>query len=239
MRTKTTQELISSCQGLVRSLAWKIHCKLPKNVDLDDLVSYGQVGLAEAARDYQEGRGQFTTFAYHRVRGAILDGLAKMRWFSRADYARGKYEQMAHAVVHPDEDQAATAAAGLESAGVESAGLEDDVRWLRNVGGALATVYLFCRCKDERSDEGGAVEDDSAASPPAVLLKREVHEKLHQLVNSLPRDAAALIRAAYFEGLSLKEAGERIGISKAWASRLHAKTLGQLARQLEELQLVD
>lgn len=229
MRTKTAQELIASCQGLVRSLAWKIHCKLPKHVDLDDLVSYGQVGLAEAARDYQEGRGQFTTFAYHRVRGAILDGLAKMRWFNRADYARGKYEEMSHAVVSPDEDQPAST----------SESLEDDVRWLKNMSGALATVYLFCRCKDERTDEAGAVEDDSTTSPPAVLLKREVHEKLHQLVNSLPRDAAALIRGAYFEGLSLKEAGERIGISKAWASRLHAKTLGQLARQLEELQLVD
>ena len=48
-----------------------------------------------------------------------------------------------------------------------------------------------------------------------------------------------LIRGAYFEGLTLKEAGERIGISKAWASRLHAKTLGQLARSLEEMQLAD
>jgi RNA polymerase sigma factor for flagellar operon FliA len=229
MRTKTTQELIAGCQGLVRSLAWKIHCKLPKHVDLDDLVSYGQVGLAEAARDYQEGRGQFTTFAYHRVRGAILDGLAKMRWFNRADYARGKYEEMAHSVLQPDEDQPQAAGESLE----------EDVTWLKNVGSALATVYLFCRTKDEQSDAAGAVEDHHTASPPAALLKREVYEKLHQLVNSLPRDAAALIRGAYFEGLSLKEAGERIGISKAWASRLHAKTLVQLARQLEELQLVD
>jgi RNA polymerase sigma factor for flagellar operon FliA len=71
------------------------------------------------------------------------------------------------------------------------------------------------------------------------LLKQEINEKLHQLVDALPADAAALIRGAYFEGLSLKEAGERIGVSKAWASRLHAKTLGQLARSLAELQLVD
>ena len=43
------QQLIVSCQGLVRSIAWKIRCKLPKHVDLEDLVSYGQLGLAEAA----------------------------------------------------------------------------------------------------------------------------------------------------------------------------------------------
>jgi RNA polymerase sigma factor for flagellar operon FliA len=196
---------------------------------LDDLVSYGQVGLAEAARDYQEGRGLFTTFAYYRVRGAILDGLGKMRWFNQADYHRGKYEQMAHEVLHPDNE------AQSEGAG----DLEDDVRWLKRVGGALATVYMFCHSNDEQTDGAGAVEDDSASSPPAVLLKQEIREKLHQLVNSLPADAAALIRGAYFEGLSLKEAGERIGVSKAWASRLHAKTLAQLARSLAELQLVD
>ena len=229
MGTKTTQELIASCQGLVRSLAWKIHCKLPKHVDLDDLVSYGQVGLAEAARDYEEGRGHFTTFAYYRVRGAILDGLSKMRWFNQADYHRGKYEQMAQEVLYPEDD------AQRESA----ADLEEDVRWLRNVGGALATVYLFCHSNDEHTDGAGAVEDDSVVSPPATLLKREMQEKLHELVNALPADAAALIRGAYFEGLSLKEAGERIGVSKAWASRLHAKTLGQLARSLVELQMAD
>ena len=225
---KSTQELMTSCQGLVRSLAWKIHCKLPKHVDLEDLVSYGQVGLAEAARDYQENRGHFTTYAYHRVRGAILDGLSKMRWFNQADYHRGKYEGMAHEVLHSE-----------EVAPQRSEDAEDDVRWLRNVSGALATVYMFCHCKDEQTDGVNAVADDSMPSPPATLLKQEVHEKLHELINALPGDAGQLIRGAYFEGLTLKEAGERIGISKAWASRLHAKTLGLLARSLEEMQLAD
>jgi RNA polymerase sigma factor for flagellar operon FliA len=198
-------------------------------VELEDLVSYGQVGLAEAARDYEEHRGHFTTFAYHRVRGAILDGLSKMRWFNQVDYHRGKYEQMAQDVLHADDD----------SQSEQSGSAEEDVRWLKNVGGALATVYMFCHCKDTQADGVHAVEDGSAVSPPAMLLRQEIHEKLNQLINALPSDAGSLIRAAYFEGLSLKEAGERIGISKAWASRLHAKTLGLLARSLEELQLVE
>ena len=75
----TTQQLVVSCQGLVRSLAWKIHCKLPRSVDLEDLVCYGQIGLVEAARDFDSSRGgQFTTYAYYRIRGAILDGMSKM-----------------------------------------------------------------------------------------------------------------------------------------------------------------
>lgn len=228
MNSKTTQELMASCQGLVRSLAWKIHCKLPKHVDLEDLVSYGQVGLAEAARDYEEGRGHFTTFAYYRVRGAILDGLSKMHWFNQADYHRGKYEHLAGEVLNAESEETEQ----------PSPDVATDARWLKGVSGALVTVYVFCQGEDE-SGAAGSVEDTATIAPPAALLKREVHQKLRELVDALPKDAGSLIRAAYFEGLSLKEAGERIGISKAWASRLHAKTLGLLARSLEELQLAD
>ena len=73
----------------MRSLASRIHHKLPPYVDLEDLVAYGQMGLAEAARDFDPARGtQFSTFAYYRIRGAIYDGLAKMSWFSRVEYGR-------------------------------------------------------------------------------------------------------------------------------------------------------
>ncbi len=83
------QKLIEECQGLVRSLASRISRKAPPNIDIEDLVSYGQVGLAEAARDFDPDRGTlFSTFAYYRVRGAIYDGLAKMSWFSRTEYER-------------------------------------------------------------------------------------------------------------------------------------------------------
>jgi len=90
------QALIEECQGLVRSLASRIHHKVPSYVVLDDLVAYGQVGLAEAARDFDPARGtRFSTFAYYRIRGAIYDGLAKMSWFSRIEYGHRRSRQMA------------------------------------------------------------------------------------------------------------------------------------------------
>src|SRR5206468_4279555 len=86
------ENLMLSYMGLVRALAWKIHQKLPRHVELDDLYGYGCVGLAEAARSFDDHRGiEFTTFAYYRIRGAILDGLSKMSWFSAASFHRGNY----------------------------------------------------------------------------------------------------------------------------------------------------
>ena len=77
---KTSRQLIEDNQGLVRSLAKRIHRGLPSHVEFEDLVSYGQAGLAEAARSFDPEVGsQFSTFAYYRIRGAIYDGLAKMK----------------------------------------------------------------------------------------------------------------------------------------------------------------
>ena len=87
--TPSPTSLIEECQGLVRLLASRIHRKLPSHVELGDLEAYGQVGLLEAARDFDPTRGgRFSTFAYYRIRGAIYDGLAKMSWFSRTEYRR-------------------------------------------------------------------------------------------------------------------------------------------------------
>lgn len=225
--------LIASCQGLVKSIAWKIHQKLPKHVELDDLIGYGQVGLAEAARGFDEARGgQFTTYAYYRIRGAILDGLARMQWFNAYDFHSGKYERMADSLLEGEVE------AGAEEAAAPAAKSEDQVSWFAETSTMLAMAYLM---SGQGGDERGAQEpeDRSTPMPGADAAKRELAERLHELIDDLPDNMGKLIRASYFGGLTLTEAGKTIGISKSRASRLHAEALGQLARSLRRAQLVD
>ena len=78
-------EMFMLHQGLVRAIAWKTHQRLPRAVELDDLVAYGQIGLLEAIAAFDAARSRkFTTYAWYRIRGAMLDGLGKMTWFDRA-----------------------------------------------------------------------------------------------------------------------------------------------------------
>ena len=226
---KAPHELIEESQGLVRALAWKIHRGLPSSVEIDDLIGYGQIGLAEAARDFDASRtGAFSTYAYYRIRGAIYDGLAKMSWFSRARYARLRYAQRANELLAADHD----AAPGREQR------LEDEVHWFRGLASSLSVAYLTTASAGD--DGSGEINlTDSGPLPPGVLMDRETRRILHELIAELPEQSAALIRATYFEGLTLQEAGGRLGISKAWASRLHARTLEQLGRSLRRLELVD
>jgi RNA polymerase sigma factor for flagellar operon FliA len=226
---KTSEQLIAECQGLVRSIALKIHRSLPDFLDIEDSIAYGQIGLAEAARDFDPGQGhQFSTYAYYRIRGAIYDGLSKMSWVSRSQYQRLRCEQKAGEALLDD----ATSPATSESS------LEDDARWLTRLSSTLAVVYLSTRSEDDTSP-GSNLSDDSSPPPEEVVAEREISVKLRELIDSLPEEAGKLIRAAYFEGLTLQEAGQRLGIGKSWASRLHAKTLQRLGRSLRLLGLAD
>lgn len=215
-RTPTPGELIHSCQGLVRSIAWKIHQRLPKSVDLDDLIGYGQVGLAEAARDFDASRGiQFTTYAYYRVRGAVLDGLSTMSWFSKADYARGRYEQAANAV--------------LREATPET-GLAGSLDWFTSTTRSLGAAFLVSDFAAVSAEQPSSPAASPSAEAEADDLKRTIEAALSRLTDQ----ERTLIEGIYFQGLSIKDAGERIGISKAWASRLHARVLQSLGLQLSE-----
>ncbi len=228
-------ERITSCQGLVKSIAWKIHRKLPPHVELDDLIGYGQVGLAEASRGFDETLGgQFTTYAYYRIRGAILDGLERMKWFNKMDFHSGKYEQMVDSVLEHETPSAA------ENRPTESANNHDEqVSWFAETSSMLAIAYLMTGRTATGDDREQEIEDRSAPAPGADVAKKELVERLHTLVDELPTNMAQLIRASYFGGLTLTEAGKTIGISKSRASRLHAEALGHLARSLRRAQLVD
>jgi RNA polymerase sigma factor FliA len=215
--------LIVECQGLVRSIAWKIHRKLPRSVDLDDLIAYGNVGLASAAQHFDPSRGfSFTTYAYYRIRGAILDGLNQMTWFQPADYHRGRYERLADDLVGEDQE-ADTAVSG--TADWASA------YWLHDVCEKLTVSRLLIQSNETVSQ----VADEDGDSPYARIVLQDTIDLLHRLVDALPPAEKQLITATYFQGLTLKEAGERAGKSKSWASRLHAKTLSKLASGMRAL----
>ena len=102
---KSQDELVGDGQALVHSLASKIYRGLSIRMEFDDLLAYGQLGLMEAAKEFDPEHGsQFTTFAYYRIRGAIYDGISKMSWTSRARYNRMRCEQMSNAVLQQDAD---------------------------------------------------------------------------------------------------------------------------------------
>jgi RNA polymerase sigma factor FliA len=226
VNAETARQLIEETQPLVRSLAQKISRKIPMQIEFEDLIAYGQIGLAEAARDFDPQRGiQFSTYAYYRIRGAIYDGVSKMSWTSRARYNRLRYAQMANETLAELNEATAEASSGT---------LEDETRWFRLASERLAMVCLVTNPQEEQGASADALIDP-AEPANTVVANRELAEKLHALVDGLDPAERRLIRTVYFEGVTLQEASHRLGISKSWGSRLHARALEQLAHRLRRL----
>ena len=222
----STEQLVFMHQGLVRALARGIHRSFPSYIELDDLIGYGQLGLAQAARDFDPERGmQFSTFAYYRIRGAILDGANQMNWLRRKTRAGDAFERASADVLE------------VESGDAAARPQANDQAWLQGVSSKLTVVFLLSQAGEEERDDLQAVDPDSA--PLEKLLDEELKRTLREVLKTLPDDARQLVQATYFEGCTLKEAGERLGISKAWASRLHARALDQLARALKRSHVAD
>lgn len=77
------------------------------------------------------------------------------------------------------------------------------------------------------------------ASRLQAASAKNCEKALHEVIAELPAEARTLIQATYFEGQTLQDAAKRIGISKAWASRLHVKTLQRLANALRHAGVAD
>ena len=88
--------MIKQYQPLVRRLAHHMMAKLPANVQVDDLIQVGLLGLSEALTRYEAAQGvQFETFATQRIRGAMLDELRENDWVSRS-IRKSQYKNAGH-----------------------------------------------------------------------------------------------------------------------------------------------
>jgi RNA polymerase sigma factor for flagellar operon FliA len=218
------QRLVAEHLAFVKAIAARVKEQLPREIELDDLIAYGTQGLLEAAERYDDRHGAaFTTFAYYRVRGAIFDGLRGMGWLPRGEYARARFEERAAAYL-------ANLAAREANQGAQRAGLEDEMRDLAEALGGVATVFITTLTLKH-----GESLHDQAPQPYERLERREVERRIGQVLQTMPEKERRLIEMYYFEDKTLEEAGAVLGLSKSWASRLHARAIDLLRQELERM----
>ena len=241
--------LIEKHLKLVHAIAAKLRRSLGRSIEYQDLVAYGSKGLVEAAARFDPQQGvTFTTYAYYRVRGAMLDGLRTMGWYSRADYARYRAEERANEFLQNLSDRAgaAHAAAGASATGSAGAGagaggsgkLADAsggaearaqaLGGIADILGGIATVHITS------IDAASAVMDDRLPAPDAGVERAEVNARVRAAVAKLPEKERRLMELYYFGDHNLEEAGAELGLSKSWACRLHARAVTLLRSLLAE-----
>jgi len=210
---------IEEHRPLVRGLAHRIRAEFDLNVDLDDLIACGFRGLVEARSRFDPSRGvQFNTFAYYRVRGAILDGVRSMAYLPRRTHALLKASEAASDVTEDLGERRAAAPAGATRK-------EDAAEALDEALGRMTAAWVMA-----------AVGQDANATPDSAeerLVAVGQAARVRAAVAKLPERERALVEGFYFGERRFDEVAAELGISKSWASRLHGKALSLLRDALE------
>ncbi len=173
-----------------RQLVWyvvnRIRPRLPASVGEEDLFSAGMVGLLSAARSYDPNRGaEFKTYAYHRIRGAILDELRRLDFLPRSQRERNRR-------------------IGRESPGLVPLPTDEDGQ----------------ECL-EAAPERQAVDNED-------LLAR-----LREEIDRLPARMRTVMALYHYEGLKMREIGERLGLTESRVSQIHSNAVSRLRRVLK------
>jgi len=196
-------------RGLIREL--DLSC------DPDDLRGWGFQGLLEAKQRFDATRGvRFSAFAHYRIRGAILDGVRSQGFLRRRAYARLKALEATDAVSEQLAEEHGERAPMSAEARAEA---------LDATLGKITAAFLISAV--------GQGEDRAPEAPDQQLESAEVKGMVQKGLGALPERERILLEAVYFEGATIEAAGLRMGLSKSWASRLHAKALDRLRKHLE------
>lgn len=228
------EEIVHKYLHLVKYVAGRISVSLPPNVEISDLINDGVLGLLDAIEKYDDARGvKFETYAITRINGAILDALRALDWVPRAVRQRGRELERAHQELEARFGRAPTEEELAEHMGLTPKELAQLVQRVRG----SAVVSLEESLPSDKGHEislADTLRDDSG-DVVGEIEQRELREELVEAVDDLPAQERRVIRLYYFEGKTLKDIKEVLGVSESRVSQIHAQAVIRLRRRLHEL----
>jgi RNA polymerase sigma factor for flagellar operon FliA len=215
---------------LVKAIAVRVHENLPVHVDLDDLVHAGILGLFDAANKFNpEKQVVFSSYAKHRIKGAILDSLRQLDWASRDMRRRHKQVEAA------TRDLASTLQrAPTESEVAEKLGMDVD-RWrnmmldLRNVG------LISASTRSNESEDLPAPDFPSKpeTQPDSICAREQLKHVLGDAMKTLPERYQKVVLLYYTNEMTMKEIGGVLGINESRVSQIHKSALEKMMAVLQ------
>lgn len=224
---RAKDELIVHYAPLVKYVAARVAIGLPNNVDQEDLASAGILGLMEAVAKFEPERGfKFESYAAQRIRGAIIDDLRSLDWVPRSVRAQARRVEEVLSKLTDKLGRSPTDEEVAEEMGVT-------VRKLRAIYSKVSTILFVSLDRllsvGDKGDSGmslvDTLVDTKAEDPAAAVEEREMKEFLRKAIAGLPERERTAITLYYYEGLSLAEISQVVGVSQARISQMNAKSV--------------
>lgn len=221
-------QLVQRFVPLVKRIAYHLMARLPANVQFEDLVQNGMLGLLDALDRFEEGFGaQFETYATQRVRGAMLDGLRENDWLPRnlrreLRRIEGAISALEHTHGRAPSERELADALGMS--------LADYQKTLQDARGHQLVYF------DDFAGEGD--EDflerhftDNNADPSNILEEKNVKALLVKAIERLPEREKLMMALYYEQELNLREIGEVMGVTESRVCQLHTQAIARLRSQ--------
>ncbi|HEV2907222.1 MAG TPA: FliA/WhiG family RNA polymerase sigma factor, partial [Actinomycetota bacterium] len=207
---------------------------LPAHVEEEDLVSYGLLGLIGAIERSDPDRDvKFETYAIARIKGAIIDELRAMDWVPRSIRFKAREVEKAYSGLESKLRRAPTDGEVAGRLGISLSELHEVVNQISFV--SVMALDELVSTGDERGEKRSLLDTlaDAASSDPAAELEgQEMRGMLAAAINSLTEREKIVVTLYYFEGLTLAEIGEILGVTESRVCQIHTKAVGQLRLNL-------
>ncbi len=229
---KVKDEIIIEYAPLIKYIAQRIASRLPSNVELDDLISCGVIGLMDAIEKFDPSRdNKFKTYAEFRIRGSILDELRAQDWVPRSVREKAKLVERAYAKIEAAEGRPATDEEMCAELGVN----QDEFYDLLNKAKSVSVLNIDDSASFNKGDKKliAGLEDDRNSNPFYAVANKGSRDKIKEGIGQLPEKQRLVLSLYYYEDLNLKEIGQVLNVTESRVSQLHTQAIMKLKVKLK------
>lgn len=223
------EKLIVEYSYIVKFVAGRLSVYFGQNVEYDDLIGYGILGLIDAIDKFDVTKGvKFETYASLRIRGAIIDSIRNLDWVPRSLRQKSKAIERAYWELENELGHSATDKQVADKMGIS---LEKFNKLVRDVN--LSTILSLDEVLEQNFDatmNGSSINKEE--KPEGYLEIVEVRTLLAREIRKLPQKERKVIALYYYEGLTLREISAIMEVSESRVSQLHTKAISRLGVKL-------
>lgn len=228
--------LILEYSPMIKYIAQRIVDRLPANIELDDLISTGVLGLIDAIEKYDSAKGaKFKTYAEFRVRGAIMDELRALDWVPRSVRQKASIIGDVHKKLEQKLGRSATDEEAASEMGLTTA------EYLENLNASQSMPLLSLEdlgISDKKGEKKSLLDclaGNKSVDPHVSLRLEELKKVIVDAIDSLSEKERLMISLYYYEELTMKEIGQVLGITESRISQIHSKAVSRLRLKLKKL----
>jgi RNA polymerase sigma factor for flagellar operon FliA len=228
------KKIIREYAPLVKFIANKIALRLPANIELDDLVSAGIIGLMDAIDKYDPARdNKFKTYAEFRVRGAILDELRAQDWIPRSMREKAKNIERAFQRLEQKLGRTPSEEESARELGLSLDEFQSALHQCKSIS-LLSLDEVGTFANGDKKSLLGLLEAGKSTNPLFQISNVQLRDHLAKAIQELPEKQRMVLSLYYYEDLNLKEIGEVLEVTESRVSQLHTQAVLRLRSKLRE-----